>query len=460
MKRGSKTVAMNCIDMTWLALDSINERIVFHAILVIEGDVDPRRLNDAVLATVRRHPALSTVLRRRFLRCYREYIEQIDRQLIELEDAAGVGGEFGQERLITEWVNRPLDPRKGLPFRILLLKIGPARFWLAFTFHHYATDALRALRFVNEVIREYDGPAERVPAAGGGPAPEDGINSHRAGELLPLIRRPKPKVRWYFLKIASSLFQRFVVSLVSPPSRIFHDRAGRSGEVSFIRDWLDSIELSEIDARSRVFGATVNDLLLAACFKTIDRWNQMHGKASGKISIMVPVDVGRRMSQHIVSNQISYVSPATMPEERLDAVGLLRKVSRRTGCVIRNGNAFSMVYLTYSISRLGFAIMRAVGTLFIATRVYIDTTLLTNVGRVRLGDGKEPRLGEARITDIIGLTPVLSPWGLSLVTAVFNGQLHLGLTYRPTRFSGDSARRFLDLYVGEIRRYLVALGAP
>jgi len=28
------------MDMTWLALDSINERIVFHAILAIEGEVD------------------------------------------------------------------------------------------------------------------------------------------------------------------------------------------------------------------------------------------------------------------------------------------------------------------------------------------------------------------------------------------------------------------------------------
>jgi ABC-type lipoprotein release transport system permease subunit len=29
MARQSDTVSMNCMDMTWLALDSINERIVF-----------------------------------------------------------------------------------------------------------------------------------------------------------------------------------------------------------------------------------------------------------------------------------------------------------------------------------------------------------------------------------------------------------------------------------------------
>ena len=80
MARQSDTVSMNCMDMTWLALDSINERIVFHAILVIEGEVDTARLNDALLTTVRRHPALRTVLRRKFLRHYREYRDNIDPQ--------------------------------------------------------------------------------------------------------------------------------------------------------------------------------------------------------------------------------------------------------------------------------------------------------------------------------------------------------------------------------------------
>lgn len=459
MARRSDNVSMNCMDMTWLALDSINERIVFHAILVIDGDVDPAKLNNAILATVHRHPALRTVLRRKFLRHYREYRDNIDPQLLEVHDMSSSGDESVHKRHITEWVNRPLDPKKELPFRILLLKRGPGQYWLAFTFHHYATDALRALRFVNEMIREYNKTGE-TEAAPGKTALEDTVTAHRMDELLPLIRRPKSMVKWYYPKIASSLFHRFVISLFSPPSRIFHDRSsGKSGEVSFIRTWMDSIELSEIDAKSRVLGATVNDVLLAACFKTIEKWNQMHGKSSGKISIMVPVDVGRRMSQHIVSNQISYVSPATMPEERVDHVGLLKKVSKRTGCVIRNGNAFSMIYFTYLIGRMGFATMKVVGELFIATRVYIDTTLLTNVGRIRLGDGNEPRLGEAQITDIFGVTPVVTAWGMSMVTAVFNGKLHLGLTYRPTRFSDQTAHSFLNLYVEEIRNYRLALKA-
>ena len=42
-------------------------------------------------------------------------------------------------------------------------------------------------------------------------------------------------------------------------------------------------------------------------------------------------------------------------------------------------------------------------------------------------------------------------------TGVFNGKLQLVLSYRPGHLSDDTEGRFLDLYVEEIRNYIVAL---
>ena len=42
-------------------------------------------------------------------------------------------------------------------------------------------------------------------------------------------------------------------------------------------------------------------------------------------------------------------------------------------------------------------------------------------------------------------------------TGVFNGKLQLDLSYRPGYLSDDTEGRFLDLYVEEIRNYIVAL---
>src|SRR5512137_1373551 len=108
MAKRSENVSMNCMDMTWLALDSVNERIVFHAILVIEGDVDPAKLNNAILTTVQRHPALRTVLRRKFLRHYREYRDNIGPQLLQTRDMSSSDDDSEHKRYLTEWVNRPL----------------------------------------------------------------------------------------------------------------------------------------------------------------------------------------------------------------------------------------------------------------------------------------------------------------------------------------------------------------
>jgi len=52
---------------------------------------------------------------------------------------------------------------------------------------------------------------------------------------------------------------------------------------------------------------------------------------------------------------------------------------------------------------------------------------------------------------------VISPWGMSVVTAVFDGKLQLGLSYRPAYFSEETAQRFLNLYAEEIRNYMLAL---
>jgi NRPS condensation-like uncharacterized protein len=464
MKDKKTVLPMNCFDETWLCTDSRIERNCYHVILHIEGEIDPAKLNQAFLSAINRHPALRTILRRRVLRHYREVQDDLDGQVLNVTDLTSSGDAGGlvseemdaqYDKRLSEWINRPFNLKKERPLRLLLLKKSQAKSSLILSFHHSCADALRALRFINEVIGWYNHGGPDDPSL-----PEDRPACHRRDELLQWIQSSKARVRYYYPKIMSRLFYRFVISLPNPSSRIFHDRSGSSGEVAFLHRAIGPVELAEMDGKSRSVKATVNDLLLAACFRTIEKWNRLHGKASRKISIMVPVDVGRKASQHIISNQLSYVSPATTPEDRADSVALLHKVSRKSARVIRNGNAFAMIYFTYFLACLSFAIMKIVGWLFVATRVYIDAFLLTNAGIIRLGEkGIEgvPRIGNARIVDISGVTPVLTPWGMSLVTAVYNGNLNMALTYRPSRFSPKKAEQFFDLYLQEIRDYLVAL---
>jgi hypothetical protein len=43
--------------------------------------------------------------------------------------------------------------------------------------------------------------------------------------------------------------------------------------------------------------------------------------------------------------------------------------------------------------------------------------------------------------------------GLSIAAGTYNKNLNLSLTYRPSLFSEEKARMFLDLYVNEIENY-------
>ncbi len=459
MVKSHTVVPMNCFDETWLGISTPIERIYFHMILYAKGEVDPARLDRALVSGIKRHPALRTTLRKGLLKRFRDLREDLGHNIVQFRDLTdpqeiAARGQTGEEayydQVIRDWVNIPFKPEKELPFRVLVLKRRPADYSLVFSFLHYATDALHAFRFLLEVFKDYNGELDSTPM------PEDAIESHKANEILELMRSPRMKIRHFYPKIMSSLFHRFVIGLFQPPTRIYHDRSGRSGEVAFLHRSMNAAELNNLETRLRALSVTLNDLLLAALYKTIEKWNLLHGKKSRKISIMVPVDLGRRFSHHVVSNQLSYVSPKTWPEDRADPKKLLKKVSLCTARVIRNGNAFSMVYFTYTLTVLTSTAVRIVGLLFIKTRVYVDSTLMTNVGRIllreRLKDGV-PRLGDARLVDISGLTPVVTCWGLSMVTGIYDGHLNMALTYRPSMFSEQKANEFFDLFMKEVQEY-------
>jgi hypothetical protein len=64
-------------------------------------------------------------------------------------------------------------------------------------------------------------------------------------------------------------------------------------------------------------------------------------------------------------------------------------------------------------------------------------------------------MGNAKILNVSGSAPVVTPMGLSIATCTYNSNLNLSLTYRPALLSKEKAQMFLDLYVEEIKNYQV-----
>jgi len=453
MKKPSRSIPLNCVDKCELALDDINEPAFIHAILNLEGEIDPVRLNQAIWSAQEAHPIMRTILRSKRFTLYREIQDDFGEGVLTVQDLAELQ-DANYERYLSEWMNQPMDIRKRFPFRALLIKKNEAESSLVFTFHHSATDGLRGVLFIRKVIEIYNNEVSKVSRQ------SEDVRIYRKGdELLEFTHSQRPRVEHYYMKIISSLFHRFVIAAYPPPTRVFHDKSGHSKELYLYNKPIGPTELEQIESKAGSAGAELNDILLAAAYRVVEKWNSMHGKVSKKIRIMAPVNISPKGFGNVVSNQASWISPATTPQDRADPAKLLKKVRADTIYAAKNRMAFSLVYFFYFCSLFPLAVMRGMCRFLMITRTYVDTILITNIGVVWPKVGSEEpavtSIGSSKIVNVTGSAPVVTPMGLSISVSIYNKSLNISLTYRSALFSKEKAEMFLDLYIEEIKNYPV-----
>ena len=445
------SIPLNCVDKCLLALDSVNEPMLIHVILNLEGEIEHVRLNQAIFSAQQAYPVMRTILRSRHFRPFREIQEDLGKGVLSIADQAQLR-DTNHEGYLFLWMNQPLNIKKEFAVRVLLLRKNERESSLVFTFHHSAVDGLRALLFVRKVIESYNNELSQDSKSC-----EDIRINRKVDELMEFAHGQRSKVGRYYWKMISSLFHRFVIAALPPPTRVFHDKSGQSRELHFCFRIIRPKEFGQIQSKARSAKVELNDIFLAACYRTVEKWNSMHGKTSKKIRVMAPVNISPKGFRNVVSNQASWFSLPTTPKDRADPAKLLRKVRANTIDETMNRIAFSLVYFFYFCSRFPLFVMRGMCRFLIITRTYVDTILITNVGVIwpKLGS-EEPavrNIGNAKILNVTGSAPVVTPMGLSIAAGTYNKNLNFSLTYRPALFSAEKAKMFLDLYVEEIKQY-------
>lgn len=443
------SIPLNCVDKCLLALDGINEPMLIHVILNLEGEVEHVRLNQAIFSAQQAYPVMRTILRSRHFRLFREIQEDLGKGVLGVSDQAQLQ-DTNHASYLFLWMNQPLNIKREFPVRVLLLRKNERESSLVFTFHHSAVDGLRALLFVRKVIESYNNELSQDSESC-----EDIRINRKGDELLEFAHSQRSKVERYYRKMISSLFHRFVIAAFLPPTRIFHDKSGQSRELHFCFKIISPRGFGQIQSKARSAGVELNDIFLAACYQVVEKWNSMHGKTSKKIRVMAPVNISPKGFRYVVSNQASWFSLPTTPKDRADPAKLLRKVRANTIDATMNRIAFSLVYFFYFCSRFPLFVVRGMSRFLMITRTYVDTILITNVGFIwpKLGS-EEPavrNIGNAKILNVTGSAPVVTPMGLSIAAGIYNKNLNFSLTYRPALFSEEKAKMFLDLYVEEIK---------
>jgi NRPS condensation-like uncharacterized protein len=450
----ASSVPLNCVDKCLLALHSINEPMLFYIIVELEGELDHARLRKAVAIAQQGQPVMKTVVRSRNLRLFREIREEGGQGLLSFADQTQLEN---PESYLSSWMNRPLDPAKEFPVRVLLLKRNESRSSLMFTLHHSAADGLRGLVFARKVAESYNGELSEESKS------TVEVRPNRKGdELLEFARNRRSEVKHYYGKIVLSLFRRFVLAALTPPTRVFHDKLGRSRELAFCTRTIGPKELAQVQSRAEDAGIGLNDIFLAAAYLAVEKWNSMHGKASNTIRVMVPVNLSPKGFHYMVSNHVSWLSFAATHRDRRDSGKLVRKVRADAADAIANGLPFSLIYFFYVCSRFPMFVLREMARFLIVTRTYVDTIIITNVGFAWANAGsRKPavsNMGDAKVLNVSGSAPVVTPMGVSIATCTYEKNLNLSLTYRPALLSEGEARMFLDLYAEQVRNYRV--GGP
>jgi NRPS condensation-like uncharacterized protein len=446
---------LNCVDRGLLALSSIREYPHFHWILNVVGEVDPADLGQSVLSVLRAHPNLTTTVRRCRTRTFRFHHAATFENTItvlDLRSHSPTGAHLDLEedpayhRALNEWVNTPIDHERHSPVRLLVVR-GRGESRLVFAIDHSSLDGIRSLRFIRRVVAEYNGEPDAESS------PLLGIRASGMDELAKSTRRKGSTIRMFYAKVCLSAFHRLFISPLRPAARLFHDRADRAEGIGYCFALLEPEELNSIRSGLKAFDSTVNDVLLASCFRLMEQWNRMHGKKANRLSIMVPTDLGPEWLRNAISNQLSYVSLRTGPKDRANPVKLLSKIRRDMSRMSKNGVALSIVYILRGATLLPQSFVNVWAKAITSTRVYVDTTVISNLGIVWRDARGELRMGDCRIADVRLVMPAVTPMGLCLGASTYNGRMCISLSYRTGMFSGEKAREFLDMYVDEIRSY-------
>jgi NRPS condensation-like uncharacterized protein len=431
-------VPLNLLDEHFLNLDQEREPWGVHIEVRVSGRLDAELLAEAIGAAVRRHPlARVKLMRSRPLDlAYRWDVDDApDRMpltVTECPDDRSLA--VVRESLFA--MSPPL--RVAPPFRVVLAH-RPGGDAILVNLHHAAGDGVSAVRLMRSILRAYAGVDDPVPA----------LDPLAVRDVLQLARArslEEGAARW--TAMASEAARR-----LAPVARVARQGGDRRPGYGFELMALSSDETGAVLAkRDDDNGATVNDVLLAALTIAIRRWNAGHGRATGRVSLTMPVNMRPdSWREEVVGNYAAYVTVSLAPGEHEDVRSALEETVDRTRQIKESRLAGVTVMLLVGPSMLPVAAKRRLQDLIPLTgNTVVDTASLSNLGVL---DGW-PDLGDlsGTVEAVWFSPPGRAPLGAALGIGTVGGRLHIAMRYPHSQFDRAGARAFGALY----REVLVA----
>ena len=215
----------------------------------------------------------------------------------------------GQLAALREWVSGWPIPLCDRAVR-LVLAVGPEHDVVILQTHHAAFDGISSLALLTAIGAAYRERAGGLP--GSGPPAVPPLTTRPFGTAAPARARGAD----WFTRMTRAL-TRIAGRLPGAVTRIAAHSAwpGRPGYGYVQR----SLPVPRPAREGSGPFPTVNDLLVAALIRTVDRWNTAHGRGGGRIRVSVPVsDRGHRNGWADPGNQTRLIRITACRRERAD----------------------------------------------------------------------------------------------------------------------------------------------
>lgn len=426
---GVRRVSFNLIDEFIDLLDTPAEPWSVQLEVRVAGSFDEGRLRAALDEALRRHPmARARRARSAWNRSYWDTSPELDVDPLTVDPATDDATLASvREQLYSTPV--PLSQSPPLRARLVRHREGDL---LMLTLHHAAMDGIGGLRLLHSVARAYTGADDPLPEVDF-LASRDLMGRHAPADLSMRVRR--------YLALVERLRE-----LLAPPARLAR-RQGREGPgYGFHQVRLSTEEtqgLAEAD-----HAGSVNDLLVAALHLAVAAWNARHQRPCRRITVLVPSNL--RPADHrdeMVGNFSLPARISTTPRRRRSGAAVLAAVTTQTARKKYSGMGTALLEL---LSWSWLVPLRFKGA---AIRVFdqrfTDTAILSNLGRIKDPPSFGDDVGET--IECWFSAPARMPLGLSVGAITVADRLHLVFRYRHPQFGPESARRFAECFLTQLR---------
>lgn len=307
-RKNYKKVPMSRVDHAWLRMERPTNLMMISGVMMFELPVDIHKLRKVIKDRFMSYPRLRQKVVDTATGTFWQEDEDFDLEYhVRLSALPGKGDKQSLERFVSQMASTPLDKTKPLWQFHLVEKYGGGSA-LIMRIHHCYADGIALVQVLLSMTDSEAKPSKHEPLAKTWLKQDGSAVQARMGTIDRYMKMGEgilekgmdfyrdPSLASVVAKEGGEIARELAValSLGDDPDTVLRGKLGISKRVA----WAPPLPLEDVKAISRVFDATVNDVLMASVAGALRNYMQERGEQIDGMNIRATVPVNLRPLEH------------------------------------------------------------------------------------------------------------------------------------------------------------------